>query len=406
MSGLAEFRSRVEAFLGARYPRRHETLRHGQGDDSLVGAAFRDSDDEAGDLRRARAYQRELFDAGLAWLSGPVEYGGAGLGAAERQAFAEVVRRYDVPDVNGLLVGQQIVAPAVLAHGSADQRARLLPALWSGELVGCQLFSEPDAGSDLASLRTRARQVDGGWRVDGQKVWSSGAHLAHVGELLARTSPDPASRSRGLTMFLLDMESPGVTVRPLRQMTGTAHFCEVFLDDVFVPDDAVLGEVGGGWAVANVSLSSERDNFGDESANLFIRLLDRLLLLGQEVGAAEDPDFRDRLADGYVRHVVNQVLPASLETATPEVATAGTSLVKLFATDADRRLVQLALDVLGPALVADTGAWGTYAWSRVLLGVHATRIAGGTDEIQRNILAERALGLPREPRPVREDRRR
>lgn len=399
MSDLEEFRSRVEAFLAARYPRLPDELRHGQGDDSLVGAAFRGSDDEAGDLRRARDHQRELFDAGLAWLGGPVEYGGAGLGVSERRAFAEIVRRYDVPDVNGLLVGQHIVAPAVLAHGSVDQRVRLLPALWSGELVGCQLFSEPGAGSDLASLRTRARKVSGGWRVDGQKVWSSGAHLADVGELLARTSPDAASRTRGLTMFLLDMNSPGVTVRPVRQMTGTAHFCEVFLDDVFVPDDAVLGEVGGGWAVANVSLTSERDNFGDGSADLFIRLLDRLVLLAQEVGAVGDPDVRDRLADGYIRHIVTQVLPASLETAEPKVAAAGASLVKLFATDADRRLGRLALDVLGPSLTADTGAWGTYAWSRVLLGVHATRIAGGTDEIQRNILAERALGLPRDPRP-------
>jgi alkylation response protein AidB-like acyl-CoA dehydrogenase len=400
MTDLDEFRSRAEAFLAARHPLRPGGPRHGQGDDSLVGAALRGSDDEAGDLERARSYQRDLFDAGLAWLGGPVEYGGAGLGAPYRRAFAEIVRRYDVPDLNGLLVGQQIVAPAILAHGSAGQRARLLPALWNGELVGCQLFSEPGAGSDLASLRTRARRVDGGWRVDGQKVWSSGAHLANIGELLARTSPDPASRSRGLTMFLLDMDSPGVTVRPLRQMTGAAHFCEVFLDDVFLPGDAVLGEVGGGWTVANVSLDSERDNFGDESATLFTGLLDRLVMLGHEIGAVEDPDVRDRLADGYIRHVLGRALPASLESAAPEVAAVGASLVKLYATDADRRLAQLALDVLGPSLVADTGEWGTYAWSRVLLGVHATRIAGGTDEIQRNILAERALGLPREPRPV------
>ncbi|GLZ07555.1 acyl-CoA dehydrogenase [Actinomadura sp. NBRC 104412] len=401
MSDLEEFRARVEAFLAARYPRRPDALRHGQGDDSLVGAALRHCDDEAGDLRRAREYQRALFDAGLAWLDGPVEYGGAGLGAAERRAFAEIVRRYEVPDLSGLLVGQHIIAPAVLVHGTDEQRARLLPALWSGDLVGCQLFSEPDAGSDLASLRTRARKVPGGWRVDGQKVWSSGAHLADVGELLARTSPDPDSRTRGLTMFLLDMKSPGVTVRPLRQMTGTAHFCEVFLDDVFVHDDAVLGEVGGGWAVANVSLTSERDNFGDGGADLFVRLLDRLVLLSREVGAARDPDVRDRLADGYIRRLITRVLPASLRTAAPEVAAVGASLVKLFATDADRRLARLALDVLGPSLTADTGAWGTYAWSQVVLGVHATRIAGGTDEIQRNILAERALGLPREPRPSR-----
>ena len=401
MSDLDAFRRRVEDFLAARFPRRSQAVRHGEGDDTLVGAAFRESDDELGDLQRARAYQRELFDAGLAWLDGPVELGGAGLGAAERRAFAEVAAGYEVPDVNGLLVGQQIVAPAVLVHGTEEQRRRYLPALWSGELVGCQLFSEPGAGSDLGSLRTRARKVEGGWRVDGQKVWSSGAHLAQVGELLARTSADPESRTRGLTMFLLDMGTPGVTVRPLRQMTGTAHFCEVFLDDVFVPDDAALGGVGDGWSVANVSLSSERDNFGDDTASLFLHLLDRLVLLGREVGADHDPDVRDRLADGYVRQVVTQALPSSLAAADPRVAAVGASLVKLFATDADRRLVQLALDVLGPSLVADTGAWGTYAWSRVLLGIHATRIAGGTDEIQRNILAERALGLPREARPAR-----
>ncbi|QIG43723.1 acyl-CoA dehydrogenase [Nocardioides anomalus] len=394
------FAARVEAFLAERYPPRPRTLEHGWGDDSLVGAAFRESHDEVEDLRRARAHQRELFDAGLAWLGGPREYGGAGLGPAERRAFAQVASRYEVPDVNGLLVGQEILAPAVLAHGTDEQRARLLPALWSGDLVGCQLFSEPGAGSDLASLRTRAEKVDDGWVVNGQKVWSSGAHLSQVGELLARTDPDPESRSRGLTMFVLDMAAPGVVVRPLRQMTGTAHFCEVFLDDVFLPDSAVLGEVGAGWAVANVSLSSERDNFGDESADLFVRLFDRLVLLAHEVGADTDATVRDRLADAYIREAITELLPQSLAAGGGPVAGVGPSLVKLFATDANRRLAQTALDLIGPSLVTDTGAWGTFAWSRVLLGLHATRIAGGTDEIQRNIIAERALGLPREPRPA------
>jgi alkylation response protein AidB-like acyl-CoA dehydrogenase len=395
------FTARVEEFFRERYPRRPEKLAHGWGDDTLVGAAFRVSDDEVGELERGRDHQRELFDAGLAWIGGPVEYGGVGLGPTERRAFAEIASRYVVPDINGLLVGQQIVAPAILAHGTDEQRSRLLPALWRGDVVACQMFSEPGAGSDLGSLRTRAVKEEGGWRVDGQKVWSSGAHLAQIGELLARTDPDPASRTRGLTMFLLDMATPGVTVRPLRQMNGTAHFCEVFLDDVFVPDEAVLGPVGGGWAVANVSLDSERDNFGDESSDLFIRLFDRLVLLAREVGATDDSGVRDRLADAYVREAVTQLLPASVATAAPPVAAARASLVKLFATDADRRLAHTALDVLGPSLVADTGEWGTFAWSRVLLGVPATRIAGGTDEIQRNILAERALGLPREPRPER-----
>jgi alkylation response protein AidB-like acyl-CoA dehydrogenase len=402
MSETADaFRARVEEFFRTRYRERPEVLAHGWGDDTLVGAAFRVSEDEVGELEQARIHQRELFDAGLAWIAGPQEYGGAGLGATERRIYAEVASRYVVPDVNGLLVGQQILAPAILAHGTDEQRARYLPALWRGDLVGCQLFSEPGAGSDLASLRTQARQVDGGWVVNGQKVWSSGAHLAQVGELLARTGGDPDGRSRGLTMFVLDMATPGVAVRPLRQMNGTAHFCEVFLDDVFVPADAALGEVGDGWTVANVSLGSERDNFGDESSDLFIRLFDRLVLLAREVGAIDDAGVRDRLADAYVREAVTHLLPASVATASPPVAASRASLVKLFATDADRRLAQTALDVLGPSMVADTGDWGTFAWSRVLLGIPATRIAGGTDEIQRNILAERALGLPREPRPGR-----
>jgi alkylation response protein AidB-like acyl-CoA dehydrogenase len=397
----SSFRAKVEEFFAARYPERPAVLEHGWGDDSLVGAAFRVSSDEVGELELGREHQRALYDANLAWIDGPPEYGGAGLGPAERRAFSEVASRYVVPDVNGLLVGQQILAPAVLAYGSDEQRARYLPALWRGDLVGCQLFSEPGAGSDLGSLRAKAEKVEGGWQVTGQKVWSSGAHLAGIGELLVRTDGDPESRTRGLTMFVLDMASDGVEVRPLRQMTGTAHFCEVFLGDVFLPDEAVLGPVGGGWAVANVSLGSERDNFGDESSDLFLRLFDRLVLLADEVGATQDAGVRDRLADAYVRECVIRLLPASLATAAPPVAASRASLVKLFATDADRRLGQTALDVLGPALVADTGEWGTFAWSRVLLGVPATRIAGGTDEIQRNILAERALGLPREQRPVR-----
>ncbi|GAA3516169.1 acyl-CoA dehydrogenase family protein [Aeromicrobium panaciterrae] len=404
MNEIEAFAARVEAFFKDRFPPRPQTLEHGWGDDSMVGAAFRVAADEHADLERARHYQHELADAGLAWLDGPVELGGAGLGVAERRVFAEIARRYDAPDLNSLLVGQQILAPAVLVYGSTEQRERVLPALWNGDLVGCQLFSEPGAGSDLAALTTRARRVDGGWRVTGQKVWSSGAHLAHVGELLARTSEDPGTRSRGLTMFVLDMASPGVTVRPLRQMTGTAHFNEVFLDDVFIPDGDVLGAVGEGWAVANVSLSSERDNFGDSGSDLFLRLLDRLVLVVREVGAWSNPGARDRIADAYIREVVTENLPESLATASAPVAAAGASLIKLFATDADRRLVQTAVDILGPSIVADTGAWGTFAWSRVLLGMPATRIAGGSDEIQRNILAERALGLPREVRPLQEDR--
>ena len=394
-----DFSDRVERFFAAHCKPRAATLEFGVGDDVLVGSAFREHPDEAVEMREACAFQRALFEAGFAWTTGPSEWGGAAFDADQRDCFRAVARRYRVPDLNGLIVGQQIVAPAVLAHGTDEQRAYFLPAIWSGAIVACQLFSEPGSGSDLASIRTKAVPVPGGWRVNGQKVWSSGAHLSHVGELLVRTSPDPAERHRGLSIFMIDMASPGITVRPIRQMNGSAHFCEVFLDDVFVPDDAVLGAVGAGWTVANTSLRSERDGFGDDATSLFIDPFGRLLSMCKAISSVDDSATRQGVADAYIRDVIASCLPLSLEGEPEPVATFGASIVKLFCTDANRRLADVAADVLGPAIAADTGEWGTFSWSRMLLGVPATRIAGGTDEIQLNILAERVLGLPREPKP-------
>lgn len=399
--GEGPLEQRLRAVLDARCPRR-ATKGHGGewgvGDDEIVGSAFRVGHDLAAEVHAARDLQRALFDAGLAWPRGPVEYGGAGLDDATAGRLVAVAREYELPDMNCLLVGHQIVAPAVLAFGTDTQRRRWLPALWRADVVGCQLFSEPEAGSDLASLRATAVRDGDVWRVNGQKVWSSGAHFSHVGELLARTDPDPSQRHRGLTMFLVDMDQPGVAVRPLRQMNGSDHFCEVFLDDVVVPDDRRIGAVGQGWAVAQTSLTSERDGFGDDQGHLFRQPLERLVALVRHRGLAHDPLVRNRVAEAYSRDLVARLLAERLRSAPDVLAGAGASLVKVLATETDWQLAQTAAAVLGPAVVADGGEWGHYAWSQMVLSVAAPRIAGGTNEIQRNIVAERALGLPREPK--------
>jgi alkylation response protein AidB-like acyl-CoA dehydrogenase len=395
---LPEFEHRVRAFFEAHCPPKRPDAGWGVGDDSVVGGALRRHVDEDAEVEAACAFQRDLYDAGLAWLTGPAELGGAALASEEVEAFWLISSRYERPDTGSLMVGQHIVAPAIARHGTVEQQKRWLPAIWRGDLIGCQLFSEPDAGSDLASLRTRATRDGVGWRVNGQKVWSSGARYSHIGELLARTAEDPNRRHRGLSMFIVDMATPGITVRPLQQMTGGRHFCEVYFDDVHVDEDCLLGCEGEGWAVAQTSLTSERDGFGeDEDGRLFIRPYERLVELAQRMARTDDATIRDRLVHAYTRKVLGDRLPGHLAAHGP-APVVHASLVKLFSTASDWRLAQLAASVLGPAITADDGQWGHFAWAPMLLGVSAPRIAGGTDEIQRNIVGERGLGLPRDPR--------
>ncbi|MFN0030256.1 MAG: acyl-CoA dehydrogenase family protein [Acidimicrobiales bacterium] len=395
---LQPFRRRARQFLDEHatpLPEEEQTRAWGVGSDAVVASGLAPGRHEPEDLAAARAFQRALFDAGLAWLTGPVHLGGGGLTPAHVAAYRALAGRYRCPDTGVFMIGQQIVAPAIAAFGGPAQQQRWLRALWRGDAIGCQLFSEPEAGSDLASLRTRTERSDGGWLLHGQKVWSSGAHLSDVGEVLVRTDPDVNARHRGLTMFLLDMRAPGVTVRPLRQMNGNAHFNEVFLDAVFVPDDARLGELGQGWAVANASLSSERDLSHDD-AGLFLNPVGRFVELADRLGAAPDPVVRQQVAAAVTRDHLARWGAARLQAA-PHPA--GASMLKLAGSDAIWRLAQDAASVLGPDVAADGGGWGRYAWSGLVLGAHSQRIAGGTDEIQRNLIAERGLGLPREPRP-------
>jgi alkylation response protein AidB-like acyl-CoA dehydrogenase len=291
-----------------------------------------------------------------------------------------------------------MVAPTLLAHGTADAKERWLKALWRGDVIACQLFSEPSSGSDLASLQTRAVRDGDEWRVSGQKVWTSGAQYSDIGEIVCRTDPD-VEKHRGLTAFMIDMHAPGVEVRPLRQMTGGTSFNEVFFDDVRVPADHLLGDVNGGWTVALTTLMNERAAIGGGGGGVRTgSLVDRLVATARQLGRLDDPLVRQHLATTYI-HVEVARLPSERALAKvqagqlpgPEL-----SIAKLALTENLRRVAAVASSVLGSRLVADTGEWGTYAWSTFVLGVPGMRVAGGTDEVLRNIIGERVLGLPKD----------
>ncbi|WP_075301929.1 MULTISPECIES: acyl-CoA dehydrogenase family protein [unclassified Pseudonocardia] len=351
-------------------------------------------------LDRIRGWLRTKFDAGYGAISWPVEHGGAGLSALHEEAFAEVEREFAHPGRHELTsVSTALIAPTVQLFGTAEQRDRLVRPLLRGDVLACQLFSEPSAGSDLAGLATRAVRDGDGWVVNGQKVWSSGAQFAGWGELICRTDPDVA-KHKGLTAFLLPMDTPGVEVRPLRQMSGGSSFCEVFLDDVRIPDSLRLGEVGGGWAVTLATLGFERGSSGAD-----------VDLGGGFAQLVEDAGRLDRLAAPEVRRALAEVWAAEKVAALSaqrdrETRQAGGepgpmgSLRKLAWAQRLTLVSQAAAVLLGPRLVADAGD-GTYRWTEHYLGAPGYRIAGGSDEVQRTIIAERLLGLPPEPRADR-----
>jgi alkylation response protein AidB-like acyl-CoA dehydrogenase len=302
-----------------------------------------------------------------------------------------------VPDDSCFSIGLGMVGPTILAYGSEAARDDYLSAIFRADVIACQLFSEPEAGSDLANVASRAVRDGDGWVLDGHKVWTSNAHLSDVGEIICRTNPD-VPKHRGLTAFLVDMRSPGVTVRPLRQLTGGSAFSEVFLEGVRVPDERRLGDVDDGWRVALATLTNERAAIGVGLAggNAYVEL-ERVAETIRRAGRAGDSVVRDRFGDLCVRlrvadHLGRQAMSAvrAGQQPGPEL-----SLAKLATSSNLVATAELMADVLGPQVAADTGSWGTYAWSEFLLAVPGVRIGGGTDEIQRNIIAERVLGLPK-----------
>ncbi|MEW2045068.1 acyl-CoA dehydrogenase family protein [Streptomyces sp. NPDC005476] len=366
-------------------------------------------------LERCRAYQRARFDAGYQALTLPEDKGGAGLTAAHVAAFAEEESAFEVPPSTELIsVTVRLVAMAVSLFGTAEQRRDQARAFLRTDLLACQLFSEPGAGSDLAALRTRARQEGqgdtsgssepgsgGDWVIDGQKVWTSGAQFADYGLLLARTDPDVVKQA-GITAFLIPMDAPGVEVRPIRQMSGGASFNEVFLSGVRVPDRLRIGRPGQGWEVATTTLAFERTASGSGNRRKGGTFTD-VLALARSLDRASDPLVRQRLADLYVRAALRA---ATVERVARTSAAGGrpgpeASLTKLMASDLLTRTGQVAAELMGARISADTGEPGAFAWAQHLLGAPGYRLAGGTDQIQRNLIGERVLKLPPEPRADR-----
>ncbi|SBS79107.1 Acyl-CoA dehydrogenase FadE17 [uncultured Mycobacterium sp.] len=347
-------------------------------------AQFRPIEDAESWLASCVDWQRRCFDNGFAGLTWPREVGGRALPSAYALAWADLESEYEVPrGVFGVTL--EMVGPTLLAVGTTEQKSHCA-AILRGEEIWCQLFSEPGAGSDLAGIATRATPTETGWRISGQKVWTSEARHAKYGYLLARSDPSQP-RHKGLTAFILDMSAPGVQVRPLRQMTGGASFSEVFLDDVEVPADAVLGKVGDGWSVAMTTLGFERfSSFG--------RSLGRLARQAAELGW---PDHAAR--DTFIDAVIDQRALASFEAAMHRKILAGTppgpeaALAKLATGTVVSKLADAVANQLGSRLSAPDS--GVDDWRLVLLSAPAFHIAGGTDEIVRSMIAERVLGLPK-----------
>ena len=397
-----QFEHDAREFLDAHAAKRPpDTFVWGEGSDHVGLFPERTPEQETADLAAARSWAQTVFDAGFGWITGPPAYGGRGLPREYERTYSRLAAEYRTPSMAIYGIGLGMVAPTILAHATAEVKEATLRPMYRGDIVGCQLFSEPSSGSDLASVQTRAERDGDQWILNGQKVWTSGAHLSDIGEIICRTDPD-LPKHRGLTGFIVDMRAPGVEVRPLRQITGGATFNEVFFTDVQVPDSHRLGDVNGGWSVALTTLMNERAAIGGGGGGIGLPTSVRLVELARAAGRSTDPLVRQQLAAVFINERVARFtnLRASAKLAVGQLPGPEMSLAKLSLTANMVRTCELVSSILGPALVADTGAWGTYVWSDYLLGVPGMRIAGGTDEILRNIIGERVLGLPKEPAPT------
>ena len=396
-----DFVARATEWLDAnaeRKPIASEKFVWGQGDDNIRLMGSEHPEDEEAALGAAAAWRAMTFDAGLSWPGGPTEHGGGGLDPELNEVWRQLESQYLIPDQGAWNVAWDMVGPAIAVHGSDDLRRRFLRPIYRGELLCSQLLSEPEAGSDLAGLKTRAVRDGDEWVVNGQKVWNSYAHRAKIGQLMARTDPD-VPKHQGLTMFLLPLDSPGVEIRPLKQMNGQAEFNEVFLTDVRIPDANRVGEPGSGWRAVLTTLMSERASVGASKQAAATSPANMVVELARHLERTDDPIVRQLLAEVWTFDMVNRLTAQrhadEREHSGRERGAEG-SILKLLGTRNNTRIGDLAGSLLGPAFAADTGEWGTYSWSAFRVSAPALRIAGGTDEIQRNILSERMLGLPRE----------
>ncbi len=361
-----------------------------------------DFEQERAVLADAQRWHGLKASEGFHAITGPPEFGGLGLSAEYAQVFAALERAYRVPEPHeSFSVTTDLIAPTVAVFGTEEQQQRFGASFLGARELCCQLFSEPGAGSDLAGLACRAVRDGDDWVIDGQKVWSSGAQFCEWGLLIARTDID-AVKHRGLTAFLVPMDSDGIEVRPIRQMSGGTSFNEVFFSGCRLSDSLRLGEVGDGWRVSLTTLGFERDHSdpaGEAGADRPGGRWAQLLATAVALGLTTDPLVRQDLMAVYVHKRVEVLLNQRAA----DLALGGTpgpegSLGKLMWTEGMTKLGEVAARMLGPRVTAESGEPGTWEWREHLLGAPGYRIAGGSDEIQRNILGERVLGLPAEPR--------
>ncbi|MCS6805639.1 MAG: acyl-CoA dehydrogenase [Acidobacteriota bacterium] len=387
-----QFRHHVRAWLNEHLPRDWQQLARAQSKRMDEWMAF---------LKR---WQRQLYEAGLAGISWPKQYGGRGATMIEQLILIEEMARAQAPNMLNISIGIELVGPAIMHHGTEAQKQRYLPKILSAEEIWSQGFSEPAAGSDLASLQTRALVKDDSFVVNGQKVWMSWAEYSDYCILLVRTDPT-APKHKGISFLLVDMRSPGITIRPTKQITGEAEFSEVFFDDVVVPRENLVGGLNQGWNVAMTVLAHER---GTSAIGYQVRLrteLDGLIRLTKQFErngrpASQDPLLRQKLAQAYseveiLKHNIYRAVTQIMRTGKPGPES---SIIKLFWSEMDRRQKEIGMEMLGlySQLVHESkGAIDDGWWPHAFLWSRAGTIYAGSSEIQRNIIAERVLGMPK-----------
>jgi alkylation response protein AidB-like acyl-CoA dehydrogenase len=376
----AEFRTKVRGWL-EEHKSEAPPLRAPDGDEDAY-------------LNARRAWQGQLAEGGLAGVTWPKEYGGQGLGPIEQVTVNQEISQAGVPGILDV-IGVGMLGPTIIAHGTDEQKSRYLGPMLHGDEVWCQLFSEPAAGSDLAGIQSRAKEDNGGFVLNGQKVWTTNAQFSSYGLLLARTDAD-VPKHKGLTMFVVPMDADGVTTRGLRQISGEAEFNEVFFDDVKLPAEAVVGGVGNGWATALTTLMFERLTIGLGSEGLGYRADRFTKPIASDPIASRDPDVRQRLGELASELMALRFTGYRTLTALQggQIPGPESALAKVTTVNAAIKATDLIADVLGPEALDDAKS----EWAYAISFLPGLKSAGGTEEILRNTVGERVLGLPPEPR--------
>jgi alkylation response protein AidB-like acyl-CoA dehydrogenase len=354
--------------------------------------------DEHSLVEERKAWERKLGEAGWIGIALPASVGGRDLPLNQQVIFYEEYARAKAPGRMGH-IGEGLLAPTVVHFGSEEQKKRILPGILNGTEIWCQGYSEPNAGSDLANVQTRAVLDGDEWVLNGQKVWTSGAEWSDWCFVVCRTDPDAQPKHRGISYILVPMDQPGVEVRPIVQMTGDAEFSETFFNDARTAADNVVGEVNGGWKVSMGTLEFERgaSTLGQQMS--FQNELDEIIAIAKENGAAEEPLIRQRIADAWIGLRIQRF--NALRTLSGDKPGPESMITKIFWATWHRDLGKLAMDVLGPhAEIAEGAPYQLSQLQRMYLFTRSDTIYAGSNEIQRNIISERALGMPREPRPA------